>query len=193
MCQQLAALKQANSDLIKNNKAEKTRFDELTQSYTRLAQSHNELLNRIDLINAEKESLKHQMDEIFQKPKNPVKSHAPTQNSYSSLADMCIPPPANPSSVTSAPPMQHPQVNVPPPSNPSPLTSAHPTAQMQRPQVYVPNVSTSNSYSTGLISKAVKTYFDRKAVKTRLKPVETGLNRSKRGQNLKLRNMCQGL
>ena len=46
---------------------------------------------------------------------------------------------------------------------------------------------------TGLISKAVKTYFDRKAVKTRLKPVKTGLNRSKRGQNLKLRNMCQGL
>ena len=31
----------------------------------------------------------------------------------------------------------------------------------------------------GLISKAVKTYFDRKAVKTRLKPVKTGLNRSK--------------
>ena len=27
----------------------------------------------------------------------------------------------------------------------------------------------------------------------RLKPVKTGLNRSKRGQNLKLRNMCQGL
>ena len=46
---------------------------------------------------------------------------------------------------------------------------------------------------TGLISKAVKTYFDRKAVKTRLKPVKTGLNRSKRGQNLKLRNKCQGL
>ena len=45
----------------------------------------------------------------------------------------------------------------------------------------------------GLISKAVKTYFDRKAVKTRLKPVKTGLNRSKRGQNLKLREMCQGL
>ena len=45
----------------------------------------------------------------------------------------------------------------------------------------------------GLISKTVKTYFDRKAVKTRLKPVKTGLNRSKRGQNLKLRNMCQGL
>ena len=40
----------------------------------------------------------------------------------------------------------------------------------------------------GLISKAVKTCFDRKAVKTRLKPVKTGLNRSKRGQNLKLRN-----
>ena len=37
---------------------------------------------------------------------------------------------------------------MPPPSNPSPLTSAHPTAQMQRPQVYVPNVSTSNSYSS---------------------------------------------
>ena len=49
-----------------------------------------------------------------------------------------------------------------------------------------------NFYS-GLISLAVKTYFDRKAVKTRLKPVKTGLNRSKRGQNLKLRNMCQGL
>ena len=48
-------------------------------------------------------------------------------------------------------------------------------------------------YKTGLISKAVKTYFDQKAVKTRLKPVKTGLNRSKRGQNLKLRNMCQGL
>ena len=46
---------------------------------------------------------------------------------------------------------------------------------------------------TGLISKAVKTYFDRKAVKTRLKPVKTGLNRSKHGQNLKLRNTCQGL
>ena len=46
---------------------------------------------------------------------------------------------------------------------------------------------------TGLISKAVKTYFDQKAVKTRLKPVKTGLNRSKRGQNLKLRNTCQGL
>ena len=46
---------------------------------------------------------------------------------------------------------------------------------------------------SGLISKAVKTYFDRKAVKTRLKPVKTGLNRSKRGQNLKLRNTCQGL
>ena len=46
---------------------------------------------------------------------------------------------------------------------------------------------------TGLISKAVKTYFDRKAVKTRLKPVKTGLNRSKRGQNLKLMNTCQGL
>ena len=45
---------------------------------------------------------------------------------------------------------------------------------------------------TGLICKAVKTYFDRKAVKTRLKPVKTGLNRSKRGQNLKLRNTCQG-
>ena len=45
----------------------------------------------------------------------------------------------------------------------------------------------------GLISKAVKTYFDRKAVKTGLKPVKTGLNRSKRGQNLKLRNMCQWL
>ena len=44
-----------------------------------------------------------------------------------------------------------------------------------------------------LISKAVKTYFDRKAVKTRLKPVKTGLNRSKCGQNLKLRNTCQGL
>ena len=47
--------------------------------------------------------------------------------------------------------------------------------------------------STGLISKAVKTYFDRKAVKTRLKPVKTGLNRSKCGQNLKLGNTCQGL
>ena len=46
---------------------------------------------------------------------------------------------------------------------------------------------------SGLISRAVKTYFDRKAVKTRLKPVKTGLNRSKRGQNLKLRNTCQGL
>ena len=46
---------------------------------------------------------------------------------------------------------------------------------------------------SGLISKAVKTYFDRKAVKTRLKPVKTGLNRSKRGQNLQLRNTCQGL
>ena len=46
---------------------------------------------------------------------------------------------------------------------------------------------------TGLISKAVKTYFDRKAVKTRLKPVKTGLNRLKRGQNLKLRNTCQGV
>ena len=45
----------------------------------------------------------------------------------------------------------------------------------------------------GLISKAVKTYFDQKAVKTRLKPVKTGLNRSKRGQNLKVKNMCQGL
>ena len=42
--------------------------------------------------------------------------------------------------------------------------------------------------SAGLISKAVKTYFDRKAVKTRLKLVKTGLNRSKPGQNLKLRN-----
>ena len=40
----------------------------------------------------------------------------------------------------------------------------------------------------GLISRAVKTYFDRKAVKPRLKPVKTGLNQSKRGQNLKLRN-----
>ena len=28
----------------------------------------------------------------------------------------------------------------------------------------------------GLISKAVKTYFDRKVVKTRLKPVKTGQN-----------------
>ena len=37
---------------------------------------------------------------------------------------------------------------MPPPSNPSPVTSAHPTAQMQRPQVCVPNVSTSNSYSS---------------------------------------------
>ena len=45
----------------------------------------------------------HQMDEIFQKSKNPVKSHAPIHNSYSSLTDMCIPP-ANPSPVTSAPP-----------------------------------------------------------------------------------------
>ena len=45
----------------------------------------------------------------------------------------------------------------------------------------------------GVISRAVKTYFDRKAVKTRLKPVKTGLNRSKRGQNLKLRNTCQEL
>ena len=45
----------------------------------------------------------------------------------------------------------------------------------------------------GLISKAVKTYFDWKVVKTRLKPVKTGLNRSKCGQNLKLRKMCQGL
>ena len=40
----------------------------------------------------------------------------------------------------------------------------------------------------GFISKVVKTYFERKAVKTRFKPVKTGLNRSKRGQNLKLRN-----
>ena len=39
-------------------------------------------------------------------------------------------------------------------------------------------------FGPGLISKAVKTYFDRKAVKTRLKPVKTGLNRSKHGQNL---------
>ena len=38
----------------------------------------------------------------------------------------------------------------------------------------------------GLISKVVKTYFDQKVVKTRLKPVKTGLNRSKHGQNLKL-------
>ena len=45
----------------------------------------------------------------------------------------------------------------------------------------------------GLISKAVKTYFDQKAVKTRLKPVKTGLNRSKGGQNLKLWKMCQRL
>ena len=51
----------------------------------------------------------------------------------------------------------------------------------------------SGVFFSGLISKAVKTYFDRKAVKTRLKPVKTGLNRSKRGQNLKLRNTCQGL
>ena len=49
------------------------------------------------------------------------------------------------------------------------------------------------TFNPGLISKAVKTYFDRKAVKTRLKPVKTGLNRSKHGQNLKLRNTCQGL
>ena len=51
----------------------------------------------------------------------------------------------------------------------------------------------STNYYPGLISKAVKTYFDQKAVKTRLKPGKTGLNRSKHGQNLKLRNMCQGL
>ena len=55
------------------------------------------------------------------------------------------------------------------------------------------NIVLINNSRTGLISKAVKTYFDRKAVKTRLKPVKTGLNRSKRGQNLKLRNTCQGL
>ena len=52
---------------------------------------------------------------------------------------------------------------------------------------------TTEQRKSGLISKAVKTYFDRKAVKTRLKPVKNGLNRSKRGQNLKLRKMCQGL
>ena len=45
----------------------------------------------------------------------------------------------------------------------------------------------------GLSLRRVKTYFDRKAVKTRLKLVKTGLNRSKHGQNLKLRNTCQGL
>ena len=43
-----------------------------------------------------------------------------------------------------------------------------------------------------VISKAVKTYFDQKAVKTRLKPVKTGLNRSKRGQNLKLSAHAKG-
>ena len=46
------------------------------------------------------------------------------------------------------------------------------------------NTGTFLVYQSGLISKVVKTYFDRKAVKTRLKPVKTGLNRSKRGQNL---------
>ena len=50
-----------------------------------------------------------------------------------------------------------------------------------------------NVCGSGLISKVVKTYFDRKAVKTRLKPVKTGLNRSKHGQNLELMNTCQGL
>ena len=49
------------------------------------------------------------------------------------------------------------------------------------------NVS-QGGFKAGLISKVVKTYFERKAVKTRFKLVKTGLNRSKRGQNLKLRN-----
>jgi hypothetical protein len=35
-----------------------------------------------------------------------------------------------------------------------------------------------------LFSKAVKNYFDREAVKTRLKPVKTGFNWSKPGRSL---------
>ena len=60
-------------------------------------------------------------------------------------------------------------------------------------EVWGTNIVFTQAFYPGLISRAVKTYFDRKAVKTRLKPVKTGLNRSKRGQNLKLRNTCQEL
>ena len=50
------------------------------------------------------------------------------------------------------------------------------------------NVSQGGFKAGKLVSNLVKTYFERKAVKTRFKLVKTGLNLSKRGQNLKLWN-----
>ena len=144
---EMTSIKLANVDLSKNNKELKTKIENLTEAYTQLASSYSEIINRLDLVTAERDSLQTQLDETFIQPKassnTRIKSpRPPTPAPKRPPPPPPPPPPIHLSNSFGALEMEtlpvQPQPTVPPAPNMAPVTpppktpKAHSRSQQHR-------------------------------------------------------------